>query len=309
MNIILPGQYPRSEQLVAQTRHYDRGRISLEELERARINDTHTFCELQRSLPYVSTGLFSWQDLMRPFTEILEGASAGVLTRFFETNSFWRKLTIDGPLKLNDSILDQWIERYFFSEGIFAKDESMVMTLPFIYLFREFSTGISLEEITDLLEQIATALMRFPNKLLCFFEPTFGWRNLSDEEKNAGRRLIEKLKMSSETPIFLYNAFFSIQADHRFIFDLPLDGIGIDFYANSVATMIQDFPSDKCLLAGILSTNSTHIETREQIEGFIKLLNGKISKQKLFFTTSGPAELLPRSVMDAKLNVLKEILA
>jgi len=307
MNILLPGQYPRSEKLIAATRDYDRNRISLSELNRQIKEDVSDFKALQKGLPYLSQGLFQWQDLLRPFIHILNGAYAESLTRFYETNTFWRLLEVEGKPSINEAKIDDWIDTYFFGSSSFAKTDPMVFTLPFLYLFKDHSRGIPLETIADLLEKIAKKLVAFPNKSLCFFEPSFGWRKISEEEKKLGKSLLEEIKKSSDAQVFLTTFFFPIDSELEFIFSLPVDGIGIDFYVNSTSCL-KKFPKEKKLLAGVLNTESTLLESNESIRSIIEMLRGYIPDDKVFFIPNGPAELLPRDIMDKKVKNLKEII-
>ena len=76
----------------------------------------------------------------------------------------------------------------------------MIITFPFLYLFHEFASGISLKSIAYLLEELLKPLLALPNKIICFYEPVLGWRPLSSEEKKTGRDFIEKLKAQSKDP-------------------------------------------------------------------------------------------------------------
>ncbi len=50
----------------------------------------------------ISDGQLKWQDYLRPFSENLEGLVSGAdLSRWFDTNSFYRKPTVRGEVKLS----------------------------------------------------------------------------------------------------------------------------------------------------------------------------------------------------------------
>src|SRR3712207_1596855 len=87
-----PGIYARSEELVRATRDLDRGRTSVEAVEERREADVRSFLDAQREagLDYLSDGLLNWQDIFRPFNEATRGLAAGPLTRFLDTNTFFR---------------------------------------------------------------------------------------------------------------------------------------------------------------------------------------------------------------------------
>src|SRR5687768_16370464 len=87
-----PGIYARSEEMVQASRDLDRGRTAEEAVEEQRLADVHAFVEIQREagLDYFSDGLLNWQDIFRPFDESAEGLRPGPLTRFLDTNTFYR---------------------------------------------------------------------------------------------------------------------------------------------------------------------------------------------------------------------------
>src|SRR5215217_6968285 len=93
-----PGIYARSEELVQATRDLDRGRTTEEAVEEQQEADLRTFLETQREagLDYFSDGLLNWQDIFRPFDEAAGGLEPGPLTRFLNTNTFYRAPVVTG---------------------------------------------------------------------------------------------------------------------------------------------------------------------------------------------------------------------
>src|SRR5918994_477052 len=93
----VPGIYARSEELVQATRDLDRGRTTEEAAEEQRLADLRAFIEAQREagLDYFSDGLLNWQDIFRPFDESAEGLRPGPLTRFLNTNTFYRAPAVE----------------------------------------------------------------------------------------------------------------------------------------------------------------------------------------------------------------------
>ncbi|MFA6915393.1 MAG: hypothetical protein WC222_03280 [Parachlamydiales bacterium] len=306
MNILLPGQYPRSEALVAASRDLDRERILPADLEAVRQHDIESLKELQKGFSYITTGFFEWQDLMRPFSTLLQ-AEVGTLKRFYETNTFWKILEIHSQQIPAEDVWDIWIQRNFFGSGGQYKDNPLVFTLPFLFLFKEYSNGISLEHIADILVKTALKLSKFPHKLICFYEPTFGWRSITPEEKEMGLELIQKIKALTSTPIYIYSSFFPLEKDLKYIYSLPADGYGIDFYANSLQETLPSFPKGKTLLAGIINTQSTLIDPENGLEDFLLQAVNYVEDKRIYITPNGPAELLPRAIMDQKVKHVKKV--
>ena len=281
MNILLPGQYPRSERLIAASRDFDRGRVTEKELEEVRKKDFKDIVHIQKGLPYHNPGLFHWQDLIRPFGELIENTHSESLNRFFETNTFWKLLELKGDFRIKEEIIDKWVEQHFFAQGMLHKDAKLIFTLPFVYLFQEFSRGISLDQIVKVLETAGKALGKYPNKIICFYEPSFGWKPISHDESKAAVHLLENLKKHTESPIYITTSFFPLKGLWKQLYELPADGYGIDMYANSFHAAMQTFPKDKTLLAGFINTSSTLIEKDDVCHTFIKQLTDHLAAGKV----------------------------
>jgi len=308
MDLLLPGIMPRSEGLVRATRDCERGRMGRPELEAARRADVLGLRRLQEGLPHASPGLLAWGDPLRPFAEIVSGCAVGGLERFFETNTFWRTLELPADAAVDVSRLDDWVERYFLADGLFKRDEGLVFTLPFPCVFRDYSRGLGLPRIAEIILKAAEPLVKLPNKVLCLFEPGFGYRGYSDADRRIGADFIGRLKALSETPVYLVSAFFPLGDDLDYFFGLPADGFGVDLYADSLDDVLGRLPDGKSLLAGVLNTGSTLVESPAMLRGVLAGLRDRLPDDKIHLTPSGPAELLPRTVLEAKVTNLREIL-
>jgi 5-methyltetrahydropteroyltriglutamate--homocysteine methyltransferase len=92
MKAFVPGIYPRSEALVQATRDLDRGRTTHEAVDEQIERDCAELLAVQRQagLDLLSDGMLTWQDLFRPILETAEGLEPAALTRFLDTNTFYR---------------------------------------------------------------------------------------------------------------------------------------------------------------------------------------------------------------------------
>jgi len=95
----LTGPFPRSESVVAATRDLDRGRVTPEVVEDLYARTEAEVVALERRLGFdqVTGGYLRWADLFRPFAETWEGFTVGPLTRWFETNTFYRQPILNAP--------------------------------------------------------------------------------------------------------------------------------------------------------------------------------------------------------------------
>ena len=306
MKIILHGTYPRSEKLVQATRDYDRKRITQEELNQVFKEDINALKDLQKDFEYKSQGQFYFQDLLRPFPEIVEEVEINGLKRFYETNCFYRTLIFKN-FKLKEN--EKFFNYYLLCDGMFKKEEKLVFTFPFLFFFKEYSEGIGIQEIKELLLYVIGEIDKWGNKTIVFYEPSFGWKNLSEDERKEAELFVLELKKFKNTKFFLHTFFFDVEKEVPFIFSLDFDGYGFDFYSNSVQKIMQNFPQNKFLLAGIINTDSTLIEQKEIIIHFIDKIKKFIDPERIYLCPSGVPELLPREIMDKKVKNLNKIIS
>ena len=113
----IPGIYPRSLELVAATRDFDRGRASVQTVAGALAEDRRGLVVAQETagLDLLSDGLLDWQDLFRPLADRMVGVEARPLTRMLDTNTFFRALLMSGEPRLAEPMpapglpADRWL--------------------------------------------------------------------------------------------------------------------------------------------------------------------------------------------------------
>ena len=133
-----PGIYARSEELVQATRDLDRGRTSVESVATQQDADLRAFLDAQREagLDYFSDGLLNWQDIFRPFDTAAEGLRPGPLTRFLNTNTFYRAPAVE----MERPRLIEPLAEPFFRIGDLPRSR-WVATLPSPYSLAKWAAG------------------------------------------------------------------------------------------------------------------------------------------------------------------------
>jgi 5-methyltetrahydropteroyltriglutamate--homocysteine methyltransferase len=96
----LTGPFPRSEALVEVTRRVDRGLEPPDAADRLYQAEMERIARREGELgfAFVTGGFLPWQDLFRPWIEQTENLDAGPLSRWFQTNTFYRPPRVLGPL-------------------------------------------------------------------------------------------------------------------------------------------------------------------------------------------------------------------
>ncbi|HZY69411.1 MAG TPA: hypothetical protein VFF67_00325 [Thermoplasmata archaeon] len=95
----LTGPFPRPEPLVAATRDLDRGRTTPEAVEGLFEQWEREALALEHRLGLdpVTGGYLRWADVFRPIAETWDGFTVGPVTRWFETNTFFRQPILNAP--------------------------------------------------------------------------------------------------------------------------------------------------------------------------------------------------------------------
>jgi 5-methyltetrahydropteroyltriglutamate--homocysteine methyltransferase len=254
-----PGIYPRSEALVQATRDLDRGRTTQEAVDEQIERDLADLVSVQQAagLDLLTDGMLRWQDHFRPLLEGADGLETGALTRFLDTNTFYRapKSTTVEP-KLG-APLD---ERY-----VAPLPGPRLVTLPSPFALAH-GTGIPPKVLADGI--LKPALDSVDAELVVLAEPFFA----RDEDAKLDD-LAEALEALVGGPkLALWLEFGdAASALEQGAADLPIDAIGIDFYATHLEALPESF--DKLLLAGVVDARSSVPEEPREIAAFVERLD------------------------------------
>jgi 5-methyltetrahydropteroyltriglutamate--homocysteine methyltransferase len=253
-----PGLYPRSEALVQATRDLDRGRTTPEAVDEQVERDLAELVAVQQQagVDLLADGMLRWQDVFRPLVEASEGLETGALTRFLDTNTFYRAphATTAEP-KLREPVGDRYIA---------PLPGPRLVTLPSPFALAQ-GTGLKPKVMAEgVLKPQLDAL----DAELAVLEEPF----LARDEKASLRDVAEALEALSGGPkLALWLTFGNAQrllGDG--LGDLPVDAIGVDFYATPASAVPTEF--GKLLLAGVLDARSSVPEEPREIAGFVERL-------------------------------------
>jgi 5-methyltetrahydropteroyltriglutamate--homocysteine methyltransferase len=258
LQAFVPGIYPRSEELVQATRDLDRGRTTQQAVDEQVERDRAAFVSGQQDvgLDLLADGKLDWQDHFRPLLEAAEGLETGALTRFLDTNTFYRapKATTASP-KLG-APLD---ERY-----VTPLPGPRLVTLPSPFALAK-GTGVTPKTMAE--GVLKPALESLEAELVVLAEPF-----LAREDEPALDDLAEALEPLAGGPKL---AIWLTFGDARPLLeqgaaDLPVEAIGIDFYATHLTDVPEGFP--KLLLAGVVDARSSLLEEPRELAAFAQRL-------------------------------------
>jgi 5-methyltetrahydropteroyltriglutamate--homocysteine methyltransferase len=289
MQAFVTGIYPRSEQLVQATRDLDRGRTTEEAVDAQVARDLAELVSIQQAagLDFLSDGMLRWQDLFRPLLEATDGLETGALTRFLDTNTFYRAphATTATP-KLTGSLDARYLQ---------PVPGPKVVTLPSPYALSE-GTGVSATAIAEnVLKPVVDSL---DAELVVLAEPFLG------REKASPAVLAEPLeKLAGGPKLALQLTFCNAREPLRNgLAELPVDAIGIDFYA----THLDDVPKGfgKLLLAGIVDARSSALEDPRELAEFAERLHNDREVEQVALVPNGDLQFVSERIAQEKLGRL-----
>jgi 5-methyltetrahydropteroyltriglutamate--homocysteine methyltransferase len=298
-----PGIYARSEELVQTTRDLDRGRTTLEAVEEQRETDVRSFLDAQQEagLDYLSDGLLGWQDIFRPFCEAARGLEPGPLTRFLDTNTFFRApaVTKEAP-----ELVEPLGEPYFSIGELPPNRWVATLPSPASLAFASFATAAGELAPQAVAEGVLGPQIRWLAQNGCAMlvlqeTALFGDRIDVCPLGDALDALQSPLPVALQLPF----------GDSGDILGelLELDGveaIGVDFYATDLEALPRPFP--KTLLAGVVDARNSLLEEPEQLAKFGRQLLEELDGG-LHLVPNGDLQFVPEKIAREKVLRLGEV--
>jgi 5-methyltetrahydropteroyltriglutamate--homocysteine methyltransferase len=252
-----PGIYPRSEALVQATRDLDRGRTSESAVAEQLESDFRELVSVQdqAGLDLLSDGMLGWQDLFRPLAEAAEGLEARPLTRFLDTNTFYRAVLVDGeprlrkPLPAPDLPAGRWVG-----------------TLPSPYALARAADGrVSARALAaNVLAPQIEAWSEAGCALVILAEPFLA------REGEAGEALAPLTDLPDSVPLALQLVFGDASRLLDELAEAPIAAVGVDFYLTPADALPEDYPKE--VLAGVVDARSSALEDPDVITRFVEEL-------------------------------------
>jgi 5-methyltetrahydropteroyltriglutamate--homocysteine methyltransferase len=280
-----PGIYPRSEALVQATRDLDRGRTTAEAVDDQLERDFREFVSVQEEagLTFLSDGMLAWQDLFRPLAERSEGLDARPLTRFLDTNTFYRAVLVDGKPRLREPI-----------PAPDLPSGRWLATLPSpLALARAAREAAGAETLAaDVLAPQIEAYGESGCALVVLSDPFLAREGGAAELKAALAKLPSSATYVLQLP---FGDAASVLAD---LADAPVAGIGVDFYATSLDAVPADYPKE--IVAGVIDARSSAFEDPNEVASFAQALSAK-NPAGVALSLNGDLQFVPEPIAREKI--------
>jgi methionine synthase II (cobalamin-independent) len=182
---MISGLFPRSNELIREIKKFELGKISIEKLKEKLESERTQFLELQKRLQLhiISEPHFNFHDLLRPFTVMVQNIESGTLTRYFETNTFYRKPTVTKKIKLLD--LEPKISKeYNLPSPYYFKNNKIVLPSPnYFYSLSSFRSSYDpVDFFGDYLEILNAIIKEYDPSYIELVEYPFSAKQKEYEE-------------------------------------------------------------------------------------------------------------------------------
>ena len=308
----LTGPFPRSEALVRATRDLDRGRTGAAEVEAlfARTESEVVDLELRLGLDQVSGGYLRWADLFRPFAESWGGFTVGPLTRWYETNTFYRQPILHAPPERAAGRIAQALPPTARSRA----GERAKVILPGPYTFarrldnRSGETDQALvHRLGRLLADEVGELRRAGYRLFQFQEPELVVRppeGPAAEAVLAGYRAIAQAATDAAV-VGVWTFFADAGAAWPLLSRLPVQAVGVDL-AETDAESLTPPENHAAIGLGIIDPRTTLVEDPAEVARLVRRLDDRLRPPSVWIGPGAPLDLLPWESAQRKLQVLPQ---
>ena len=299
------GIYPRSEQLVAATRDLDRGRTDAATVDGEFGRDRDRFVAAQREggRDYLSDGMLRWQDVFRPFVEAAEGLSSGPLTRWFDTNSFFRAPVVTGPLSIDGTAVP--------FEDVGGAPRVVSLPSPFAFSratqFDGDRDGLMLDLARDVLAPVAAEAVRAGAAIVHLEDPWMAFYGIEPAAWGPLAKSIDELRSSFDATVVLHTYFGDVAPHAEQLQGLPVDAIGLDLFASDAAAI--ELRGGIGVLLGCFDGRSSVVERAEELVPVISRLLDRLDPPACFLSSSGDLQLVSEVIARRKVAALGELTA
>ncbi|MEE9237747.1 MAG: hypothetical protein V3U52_08175 [Thermoplasmata archaeon] len=302
----LTGIFPRSEELIAATRGFDRRRVTKREVDVALQRDVEGLVRLQleAGLDCLSDGLLNWQDAFRPLVEAWGGLSPGGLKRWFDNNTFFRQPVISASLEPGP------ISREYLQVDSLPEGNPRKAIFPGPYTFSDLAEDHHYSQPTEVIPSVARCLAHVCREMkglgythIQFSEPSLAVNPPSDDLLEVVRQAYEILRGVDGLQLSLHLFFSPTGSLLPDLLDFPVDAIGLDLYEEDLSRL-KDVDFDKILGCGCIDGRNSLLETPEEIVDLASRVLDALSPTGLILCPNTGLEFLPRSVAVEKVRSL-----
>lgn len=296
------GLFPRSEDLIDVWKGLDRGLVSRDKFRDRLIDECRRVIDIQRRgrLTYIHEPQIDWDDIFRPFTG-LDGVEAGPLTRFFETNTFYRRPIFKSIVEYREDYIGRFLHRELL------EDYGRAVTLPGPYTFIKLSESddeeLSRASIKNIYGGLCSDLKVYGYDLVILHEPALAY--FYDVDWDLSFELYKPI-MGSGIEYIVHPYFGDVSDKVDELRALSPWGFSIDL----AYTNIDEFtpPSNTRIVLGIIDATTTLMEDIEHLAGRVIGFRDRVGIKDIDLTNNTHLEYLPFKIGVAKVELLSRLM-
>jgi 5-methyltetrahydropteroyltriglutamate--homocysteine methyltransferase len=284
----VPGIYPRSEALVQATRDLDRGRADEAAVGELLERDLRELVAVQEQAgnDLLADGMLRAQDLFRPIAEAADGLTARPLTRFLDTNTFYRALLVDGEPRLRQPLpppelpAGRWL-----------------VTLPSpLALARAAQGKVSPASLAANVLGVQIEAWAGAGCALVVLSDPFLLSDPSLSERGIGEIRRSLAELPDAVPLALQLPFGDATPALPGLAEAPVAAVGVDFYATPLEAVPDGYPKE--ILAGVVDARSSALEDPLELGEFARQVGERAAGVAL--APNGDLQFVPEPIAREK---------
>ena len=316
LGVYITGACGTSKKLYKARNEAKRGRGTLEAVHEQIEQDTLSLIESQenKGFSFIVDPQYSFFDLLQPFTENVEGVSAGPQENWFNNNVFYRRPQIHGPLK---SKPESFLEKYLHANRLNQKQSSMAI-LPSPYTLLKLSDVSGYQNDKEAIKDLAKLIREEANKLvkkgftrIQFDEPTIVMKQSLGSVKKEdidllkeGMNEIGKIQGASSS---LHTYFGDAGPLLSLLEELPVDCIGIDCTETRISDILKHKFSGKEIALGLVNARTPAMEDPKDLIQKLKKVSDSTDAKQIWLTPNTGLEYIGWTLGNDKLSILEEV--
>ena len=261
--------------------------------------------QINAGIDLVTDGLIRWDDALTYQAGKILGFKITGLTRYFDTNTFYRKPVVVSRLECRKPFL---ANDYQFAAPVSSKPVKAVITGP--YTLAKLSKNEFYRDLAQLVYDLAhivhleaKALEDAGCSVIQFNEPAI--LNHPEDWKLFARAYeMVTVELSKAEKILILN-FGTLEKVYPKVMEINVNTVGCELtkgHANWA--ILKSVPLKRKLMAGVIDARNTKMETEEELSNMIRELSEIISLDQVLLAPNHSLEFLPRSVARKKLSLL-----
>lgn len=293
------GIYPKTEHLRIRINRWERGKIDVKEISDILREEKDIYFKhvQEKGIDVFTDPLFNWYDILRPIV-LLSGGRLGPLTRYKETNTFYRlpefdklgKLSLD-PREFREIEDNPPLPLYhnFEADGFSAFLPSPVTLFKMSVVPDSIKKNEFQENIT---ENYLDLCGKFGVTRLTLFESY----EYNGDDLSFLNKLIERFKVTLVTEGELK------EAPLKTISKKPYSIVGTDIDNARTAAKYSEVPGLK-----VIDAHNTKLENPSNLGEILENVSAEIGTDRLLITNSDYLDFLPREIADKKIDIISRV--